>query len=147
MMEEFYADSPYSLNTHRAAEAFRLLLTNERLGHVWFIQTGSTDVGYVVVTFCHSMNYGGLIAIIDDFFIRSGFRGLGLGKAALAEVRSFCTANGIRALQVETGRDNAPALAVYRRTGLVETDHAHLSLALAEPTHDPLAKPRVNPSG
>jgi len=138
MMEEFYSDSPYTLNARRAAEAFRSLLSDEQLGRVWFIQSGSADVGYVVVTFCHSMNYGGLIAIVDDFFIRRAFRGVGLGKAALAEVRDFCATNGIRAVQVETGHDNAPALAVYRRTGFIDVDHVHLSLALAEPTHEPL---------
>src|SRR6266478_3265204 len=114
MMAEFYSDSPYALNTRRATEAFRSLLADERLGHVWFIQSDSKDVGYVVLTFCYTMTYGGLSAIVDDFFIRQEFRGFGLGKAAMAEVRSFCAVRGIRAIHVETGRDNAPALTVYR---------------------------------
>ena len=137
MMAEFYSDSPYTLNPRRATEAFRSLLADERLGHVWIIQAGSKDVGYVVVTFCYDMTYGGLSAIVDDFFIRPAFRGAGLGKAAMAEIRSFCASNGIRAIQVETGRNNGPALAVYRRAGFVDTDHAHLSLGLADPTHAP----------
>jgi GNAT superfamily N-acetyltransferase len=137
MMAEFYSDSPYTLNPRRATEAFKSLLADERLGHVWFIQADSKDVGYVVVTLCHTMTYGGTSAIVDDFFIRPAFRGVGLGKAAMAEVRSFCASKGIRSIHVETGRDNAPALAVYRRAGFVETDHAHLSLVLAEPTHAP----------
>ena len=92
---------------------------------------------YVVLTLCHSMTYGGLSAIVDDFFIRPAFRGTGLGKAAMAEVRSFCSSRGVRAIHVETGRDNAPALAVYRRAGFVETDLEHLTLGLADPTHAP----------
>ena len=146
MMEEFYSDSPYTLNTQRAAEAFRLLLADERLGRIWFIQSGSLDVGYVVVTFCYSMNYGCLCAIVDDFFIQRASRGMGLGKVALAEVRNFCATHRIRAMHVETGRDNAPALAVYRRIGFVDSDHAHLSLTLAEPTHDPQTHPRSDHS-
>ena len=137
MMSEFYSESPYALNLGRAAEAFTSLLADERLGHVWFIQANSKDVGYVVLTLCHSMTYGGLSAIVDDFFIQPAFRGAGLGKAAMAEVRNFCTTHGIRAIHVETGRDNAPALAVYRKIGFVETDHAHLTLSLADPTHAP----------
>jgi GNAT superfamily N-acetyltransferase len=137
MMAEFYSDSPYKLNPRRATEAFRSLLADERLGHVWIIQAGPKEVGYVVVTFCYGMTYGGLSAIVDDFFIRPAFRGAGLGKAAMAEIRSYCASNGIRAMQVETGRDNGPALAVYRRAGFVDTDHAHLSLGLADPTHAP----------
>jgi len=137
MMAAFYSESPYTLNLRRATEAFTLLLADERLGHVWFIQVNSKDVGYVVVTLCYSMTFGGLCAVVDDFFIQPEFRGTGLGKAAMAEVRNLCASRGVRAIHVETGRDNAPALAVYRRAGFVETNLVHLTLALADPTHAP----------
>ena len=65
----------------------------------------------MVVTLCYSMTYGGLSGIVDDFFIRPAFRRAGLGKAAMAEVRSFCASRGVRAIHVETGRDNAAVLA------------------------------------
>src|SRR6267154_2831916 len=77
MMAEFYSASPYTLNLRRATEAFTLLLADERLGQVWFIQVDAKDVGYVVVTLCYSMTYGGLCAIVDDFFIQPEFRGAG----------------------------------------------------------------------
>lgn len=137
MMAEFYSDSPYRLNPRRAADAFTALLADERLGHIWIIQSNSKDVGYLVVTLCHSMTFGGIAAIVDDFFIQPAFRGAGLGKAAIEEVRSYCASHGVRAIQVETGQDNAVALAVYRRAGFVDTDHVHLTLGLAAPTHAP----------
>lgn len=140
MMTEFYSDSPYTLNPRRAAEAFHSLLADERLGHVWMIQAGAEfkDVGYVVVTLCHSMTYGGLTAIVDDFFIQPAFRGAGLGKTAMADLRAYYASFGIRAIRVETGRDNAVALAVYRRAGFVDdSELAHLTLELAAPTHAP----------
>ena len=135
MMNEFYTDSPYTLNQRRAAEAFAALLADERLGHVWFIQADSQDVGYVVVTLCFSMEYGGPNALVDDLFVRPAFRGAGLGTAALTEVRAFCAAHGVRAIHVETGRENGAAKAVYRRAGFVDTDRLHLTLGLADPTH------------
>ena len=135
MMAEFYSDSPYTLNPRRATDAFNALLDDERLGHVWIIQSNSKEVGYMVVTLCHSMTFGGMTAIVDDFFIQPAFRGAGLGKAAVDEVRSYCASHGVRAIHVETGRDNAAALAVYRHAGLVATDHVHLTLGLADPTH------------
>ena len=63
--------------------------------------------------------------------------GRGFGKAALAEVRKHCAAAGVRALQVETGWENAAAKAVYRQAGFVETGRLHLILKLADPTHIP----------
>jgi GNAT superfamily N-acetyltransferase len=137
MMTEFYSDSPYTLNPRRATDAFTALLSDERLGSIWVIQSNSQDVGYLVLTLCHSMTFGGLVAVVDDFFIQAGFRGVGLGKAAMAELRSYCASRGIRAIHVETGSDNAVALAVYRHAGFVEKGHVHLELALADPTHAP----------
>ena len=137
MMTEFYSGSPYTLNARRATDAFAGLLEDERRGLVWFIQSNGKDVGYVVVALCHSMTFGGITAIVDDFFVRPAYRGAGLGKAAMQEVRAYCASHKVRAIHVETGRDNAPALAVYRHAGFVATDHLHLTLALAEPTHGP----------
>ena len=56
-MAECYAEAAYPLNRRRAAEGFAALLADERLGHVWFIQADSQDVGHVVVTLCFSMEY------------------------------------------------------------------------------------------
>ena len=50
IMSEFNSESPYTLNPRRAADAFAPLLADDRLGHVWFIQAASQEVGYVVVT-------------------------------------------------------------------------------------------------
>jgi len=135
LMAEFYAEGTYPLNSRRAAEAFTALLADERLGHVWFIQANSKDIGHVVVTLCFSMEYGGLIAFVDDLFVQRPFRRAGLGTAALSEVRAFCAKRGVRALLVETGRDNVAAQAVYRRVGFVNTDRQILALKLADPTH------------
>ncbi len=133
LMDEFYAEAAYKLNHRRAAKAFAALLADKRLGQIWFIQSGTLDVGYLVLTFCFSMEYGGPSAILDDFFIQAPFRGRGLGTAALGELRAFCQKHGIRAVNVETGHDNATAQAVYRRAGFVNTNRQLMTLKLAKP--------------
>lgn len=135
LMAEFYAEGGYPLNHQRAADAFAALLADDRLGQVWFIENGSEVVGHLVVTLCFSMEYGGLIAFVDDLFVRRPFRRAGLGAAALAEARTFCANCGVRALLVETGHDNAAAQGVYRRAGFAPTERLHLTLPLADPTH------------
>jgi GNAT superfamily N-acetyltransferase len=134
-MAEFYAEADYPLNRERAAHAFRALLADDRLGRVWLIRSSSDDVGYVVLTLGYSMEYGGRDGFVDDLFIRVPFRGAGLGTAALEEVRQLATELGVRALHLEVGRDNAPAQAVYRRVGFVDTDRQLLTLKLVDPTH------------
>jgi hypothetical protein len=78
MMEEFYAEGDYPLNHRRATDAFTALLADDRLGYVFFIQSNSQDVGYVVVTLCYSMEYGGLNAFVDDLLSAGHFAVSGL---------------------------------------------------------------------
>ena len=130
LMEEFYAEAGTPLDSSRAATAFAVLLEDDRLGKVWLIQSGKRDVGYVVVTFSYSMEFGGPNAFVDDLFIQAPFRGARLGTAALQEVQAFCLERGVRALHLETGKDNAVAQALYRRAGFKVTDRQLLTLVL-----------------
>jgi len=136
LMAEFYAESDYVLDRGRAAAAFTVLLSDPRLGRVWLIEQAAAAVGYVVVTFVYGMEYGGLMAFVDDFFVRPTFRDSGLGTAALAAARDACSLLGLRAMSVEVAGDNDPALAVYRRAGFEMTDRRLMVLALAAPTHE-----------
>ena len=132
LMTEFYAEAATPLDAIRAADAFAALLADDRLGRVWLIQAGKNDVGYLVITFSYSMEFGGRNAFLDDLFIQAPFRGAGLGTAALNEVRALCVEHSVRALHLETGRDNAAAQALYRRAGFKVTDRQLLTLVLAE---------------
>ena len=136
LMAEFYAESDYVLDRARADAAFTVLLSDPRLGRIWLIEQASAEVGYVVVTFVYGMEYGGLMAFVDDFFVRPTFRNSGLGTAALTAAREACAMLGVRAMAVEVAGDNAPALAVYRRIAFAMADRKLMVLALAAPTHE-----------
>jgi GNAT superfamily N-acetyltransferase len=136
LMAEFYAEAGYELHHARASRAFAAVIGDERLGYVGMIQAEHQDVGHIVLTFRYAMEYGGLVACLDDLYVRADWRNRGLSTGALVEVRRFCEKAGIRALTVEVGRDNGPAQTVYRRAGFVEVgDRQLLVLALAAPTH------------
>lgn len=135
LMAEFYAESGYPLARGHADAAFAELLARPALGQVWLIETDAGPAGYVVLTLGYSMEYGGRDAFVDDLFIRPPYRGKGLGKLALEQVRAACVERGVRAIHLEVGRDNDPAQGLYRRAGFVETDRQLLTLKLADPTH------------
>ena len=136
LMAEFYAESGFVLDRPHAAAAFSALLGDPRLGRVWLIERDAAIVGYVVLTFAFAMEYGGLTAVVDDFYVRPAFRGAGAGTAALAEARDQCFELGVRAMSVEVGGENAAAQAAYRHTGLIMTDRRLMKLGLASPTHE-----------
>lgn len=87
-----------------------------------------------MVTFAFAMEYGGLIAVVDDFYVRPERRGEGLGTATLAFVRRACERLGLRGMRVEVGRENAVAQAVYRSSGFAPVDHALMAVPLGEST-------------
>jgi len=136
LMAEFYAEADYALDRARAAGAFTAILADERLGYVWIIQAENHDVGHIVLTLKYAMEYSGLIACLDDLYVKPDWRNRGLSTKALIEVRNFCKQAGIRALTVEVGHNNGPAQKVYRRVGFAEAaDRQLLALPLAAPTH------------
>ncbi len=137
LMSEFYAESEFTLNPARATQAFDALLASDERGFVLLVRDGGNDVGHLVVTFGFSMEYGGLVAVLDDLYVRPHARGAGAAGRALAAMRAECAMRGIRAVHVETAHDNGRATAAYRRAGFEPVERAHLTLRLAEPTHDP----------
>jgi ribosomal protein S18 acetylase RimI-like enzyme len=136
LMAEFYSESAYVLNQQRAETAFTTLVSDHRIGRVWLIEHDSTDVGYVVVTLVYGMEYGGLMAVIDDLYVRPANRNLGLGTSALAAVRDACSALGVRAISAQVGGDNDSAVTLYERSGFEITERRLMVLPLAEPTHE-----------
>jgi ribosomal protein S18 acetylase RimI-like enzyme len=136
LMREFYAEASFPLPERAASRAFGGLIADPALGQVWLIRSEGEPAGFVVLTICYSMEYGGLRGFIDDFFVAPAFRRRGLGAAALDTVKEECAARGVRVLLVETGHDNDAALGTYRRAGLKETDHLLLALPLASPVHE-----------
>jgi len=135
-MAEFYAESDYELDRPFAEKAFAAIIANENLGYVWIVEENGKDVGYIVLTLRFGMEYGGLMACLDDLFVVPQSRNRGLSTAALFQVRDFCKSIGVRAITVEVSHSNGPAQTVYRRLGLAEVlDRQLLALALANPAH------------
>jgi GNAT superfamily N-acetyltransferase len=136
LMTDFYAEGGYALDRSHAAQAFSAVLADERLGYIWIIQKEHQAVGHLVLTLRYAMEYGGMIACVDDLYVKPACRNGGLSKGALLEVKSFCEKAGIRAVTVEVGHNNGPAQTVYRRVGFAEApDRQLLAMALAAPTH------------
>ena len=136
LMAEFYEEAGFLLPVDPAARSFAQLIDDPRLGAIWLLEEDGAAVGYLVVTFGFSMEFGGTRAFVDDFFVRPSFRGKGLGAAALKTVRKECSDHGVRALLVETDPDDHPARALYAREGFEASGRVLLTQPLAPPVHE-----------
>src|SRR5580700_10808563 len=101
LMREFYAEAGRALDDDWAAASFSALLGDPSRGAAWIVKVDSVPAGHAVLTFRHSMEFGGLDAFVDDLFVRPGHRRRGLGRALLAALFDECRRRGVLAVHVE----------------------------------------------
>jgi ribosomal protein S18 acetylase RimI-like enzyme len=118
----FYAHERIAFDEAKARTAFNLLLADPRLGRVWLILADGAPVGYSVLTFGFSIEYGGRDAILDEVYIQESYRRGGAGSQALRLAEDTCRELGIHALHLEVERSNTAAQKLYRAHGFVDHD-------------------------
>ena len=118
----FYAHERIAFDEPKARAAFRRLLEDPQFGRVWVIFGDGTPVGYSVLTFGFSIEFGGRDAILDEIYIKEGYRHRGLGGQALRLAEDACRELGVRALHLEVERSNTTAQKFYRAHGFIDHD-------------------------
>ena len=101
------------------------LIERPEFGALWLIQADGQAAGYLLLTICYSLEFGGRFGLLDEFYIDDGWRGRGIGGAALDFVQAECRSRGLRAVRLEVAHANPRALELYRRTGFA-VDARHL---------------------
>jgi GNAT superfamily N-acetyltransferase len=135
LMRAFYAESGFGLDEAWASAAFNQLIEDPDRGAAWLVEERGEPVGHVVLTVRFAMEFGGLLAYVDDLFVRPEHRGKGAAAVALDALVGECRRRGCRAIEVEVAPGNLPALAAYRRIGLSpgDDDRQHLRVLLTAP--------------
>ena len=118
----FYQHERLAFDEAKARAAFKLLLDNAQLGRVWLILADGAPVGYFVLTFGFSIEYGGRDAILDEIYIDERHRSRGLGTRALRLAEEACRESGVGALHLEVERWNTSAQAFYRAHEFIDHD-------------------------
>lgn len=129
LVRAYYAYDGIDFDAPKQRAALRGLLNAPAHGESLFILRGGERVGYAVMTLDYSIEFGGLEAFIDELFLVEHARGGGVGGAAVALLKGWCRARGVRSLSVIVEHHNAPALRFYARHGW-GTPHRHV---LAQP--------------
>jgi ribosomal protein S18 acetylase RimI-like enzyme len=96
------------------------LLADPTLGGLWWIDRDRDPIGYAIVTFGYDLEFAGRDAYLTELFLAPEARGRGFGHAAIEAVVGAIGALEVRALHLHVRRDNASALALYRRAGFTE---------------------------
>ena len=113
MMQDFYAIDNYPMDVEVAKKLFQEFISNEHLGKSWLIYTENEIVGYIILTFIFSFEYGGKIAFVDELFIKETARGKGFGKEAIQFIQREVPKLSLKLLYLEVEPHNENAQKLY----------------------------------
>jgi ribosomal protein S18 acetylase RimI-like enzyme len=98
-------------------EAIRSLLSGSPLGEIFLLQREGNSVGYFALTFTMSLEFGGLVVILDDFYVVPKARGSGLGQNVLDHVQKIAMERKAVQIFLEVEYANSRAFSFYERNG------------------------------
>tara|TARA_R110002049_G_scaffold23545_5_gene83451 strand:- start:7568 stop:8017 length:450 start_codon:yes stop_codon:yes gene_type:complete len=117
LVTAFHAEEGIEMSDEQRRRGLTPLLEGIPHGAAYLIGPPRAPIGYIVICFGWSVEFGGLDAIIDELYIRPGVRGRGIASEALVALPRALAAGGLRAIHLEVDRDNAAALKLYTRAG------------------------------
>jgi len=99
----------------------RALLTrvieDASLGRAWVARVYGEPAGYLLAVYVFSLEFQGLTAEIDEFYVIPQHRGLGLGAAMLAAAEAQFRIEGCTNVSLQLGRSNEAARKFYQQHG------------------------------
>ena len=122
LVAAFHQGEGIAQSEDHVSAALAPLLEGNPLGAVYLIGPARAPIGYVVITFTWSVEYGGLDAVVDELYIRPAVRGRGIASEVLATLPRALREAGVRALHLEVHRDNETARRLFARAGFSPRD-------------------------
>lgn len=131
MMRDMQEDDPWSETFHEPTVRANLaeLLANPVYGVAYLIQEENELIGYLVICFDYSLEYGGKGAWIDELFVEASHRGKGIGTQLLDLAEAASREYHAKFLHLEVNHGN-PAIELYRRRGFADHHRYLMSKAL-----------------
>ena len=117
LVSAFHGEEGIEQDDQKRRTALTPLLDGIPHGCVYLIGPGRAPLGYVILTFGWSVEFGGMDAFVDEIYIRPAVRGRGIATEVLLELPKALAGAGLTALHLEVDRTNEAAQKLYLRTG------------------------------
>jgi ribosomal protein S18 acetylase RimI-like enzyme len=119
-MEDFYALDEYPFDKKITSKNLNRVLKNPQMGKIWIINDKKFSIGYFILTFVFSFEYGGVCAYIDEIYIHDAFRNQGIGTEAMKFIMNESKKLKVQLLFLEVEHRNSAAKKVYEKFGFTE---------------------------
>ena len=116
-MSSLYAQDALPFDVARARASCEWLLEHPDSGAIWLLEVDGVQVGYLILTVCVSIEFGGRFALLDELYIEAPWRGRGIARQAIEFAEGWARDRRMSALRLETAVENAHAIHVYSNSG------------------------------
>lgn len=127
MILAFYREDPPGQEMHpqKIRRTVQELLSHLEKGNINLFCVKDAVVGYAIVIYYWSNEYGGNIASIDEFYVKSLWRGKGIGTSFLKHVATS-NVGILKGIQLEVTPPNNKAFTYYSRNRFSPKANRHL---------------------
>ncbi|WP_170463311.1 GNAT family N-acetyltransferase [Ruegeria arenilitoris] len=122
LVTAFHSEAQIAQDRDQTRNALAPLLDGIPHGCVYLVGPGRAPLGYVILTFGWSVEFGGMDAFVDEIYIRPAVRGRGIATEVLLDLPKALAEAGLTALHLEVDRTNETAQKLYLRTGFKPRD-------------------------
>ena len=122
LVEAFHAEAGIEMTDEQRRTGLAPLLEGIPYGAIYLIGPARAPIGYIIVTFTWSVEFGGLDGMIDELFIRPAVRQRGIASEVLHALPRTLAEAGVRALHLEVDRENEAAVKLYNRARFLARD-------------------------
>jgi len=91
--------------------------------NIYMIEKHGENIGYAILVYFWSNEWGGNILIIDELYVVENYRGKGVATEFLSYAENL---ENIVAIQLETTPSNKRVLGYYKRLGFFPSQNTHL---------------------
>ncbi|GFE51741.1 hypothetical protein So717_34940 [Roseobacter cerasinus] len=117
LVAAFHAEHGIDLPEDARRAGLAPLLDGSPHGAAYLIGPPRAPIGYVVITFGWSVEFGGLDGFIDEIYIRPGVRGRGIASETLQSLPRALAGAGLKALHLEVDRTAEATQKLYTKAG------------------------------
>lgn len=117
----FALEPDFPIDGAAQRRGLQLLLDHPERAAVFVVEAAGRAVGMISVQTTLSSAEGAEAALVEDLIVDAAHRGRGLGRGLLDQASAWCSARGIRRMQLLADADNANALAFYDHQGWIPT--------------------------
>lgn len=111
----FHAEMSIETDLELRRRALGPLLDGCPHGAIYLIGPQRAPVGYVIISFGWSVEFGGLDGFVDELYIRPAVRGRGMATDVLYSLPRALKDAGLMALHLEVDRADEATQRLYRR--------------------------------